>query len=130
MKKNILALLVIFILILSVFTGCQKETGLSIEERIRAFVKDLNGPRLNIRDHFHNSSSFSNINNAVILTTFPLGSTYGVKSISTVSSLSSSTRSVDITKSGSGDINGVIFVMREEGKDDWYINNITYVNLP
>ena len=126
MKKNILAVLIIFVLILSVFTGCQKETGLSIDERIRAFVKDLNGPRLNIRDHFHSSSSFSNINNAVILTTFPFGSTYGVISISTVSS---STRSVNISKTGSGDINGVIFVMREEGKDDWYIESIAYANL-
>ena len=117
MKKTILGLLVLFILIF-VFTGCQ-EKGLSIEERIEAFIKDLNGTRLNLKEHFSSSGAFAAANGTVLNSLLPSGHSYGKDSISG----SGSTRSVVIKKDGSN-LAPFNFKMKEDKKDDWYIESI------
>ena len=114
MKKNILAILVIFVLIFSVFTGCKKkESGLNVNERIKAFVKDLNNPppRHGIyKKHFSSSSPFYNGDENTLKVAFPPAKDYGV-SISGIRS----TRSVTIT--GKARKSNWIFNMKNEGKD-------------
>jgi hypothetical protein len=119
MNKKILILLAIFALIVSMlFTGCQEESGLTIEERIREFVSDLNGPvpRNSIREHFHPSSAHRNISEQTLAIAFPSNRNYFVISILG----SGSSRTVRI---GSATPESWTFAMREDGKNGWYISS-------
>ncbi|MCL2791475.1 MAG: hypothetical protein FWD87_00125 [Spirochaetaceae bacterium] len=127
MKKNILVLLVIFVLIISVFTGCKQDPEpdpVSIEGRINQFVGDLNtaSGRSGISKHFHSSHPFSNIDADVLIPLFPTlpdGSSYSVGSISS----GDSTRTVVINRTSLASI-GRTFIMLAAG-NNWYILNIT-----
>ena len=128
MKKNILALLIIFVLIIPVFTGCQEETGLTKEERIEAFVKDLNNPlRSGIyKKHFNTTSTLHNLPDLTSITLFPVAvqpQLYSVESIK--STLLSSILTVIIKGPfDSSTKETFTFTMKNEGntgKDDWYI---------
>ncbi len=116
MKKNILLLLAVFILIFSIFTGCKDNSGLSIEDRIKQFVSDLNkSDRSSIyKDNFSSSSPFYNGSESTLSQAFPKGPSYSVSSISG----SGSTRTVKINGASP---DTWTFSMKDEGEDDWYI---------
>ncbi|MCL2294044.1 MAG: hypothetical protein FWC36_04175 [Spirochaetes bacterium] len=122
MRKNILILLVIFALIASsiLFTGCQEDKGLSIDDRIRAFVQDLNSDSDNIRNNFHPSSAFRNSTRATFAGTWPFPGPGGPYSVGSISG-SGSSRSVNIIGCIAGQWP---FNMREDGRNNWYIDSI------
>jgi len=119
MKKSILALLIILILAFFVFTACQEEGGLSIDDRIKEFVKDVNNNRNNAcKNNFHPLSGFRNgDSNTVTTLGFPSGPTYSVGSIS------GSGKSRTVVINGVAPITRT-FTMLEDGKDNWYIMTI------
>ena len=127
MKKSILALLIIFVFIIPVFTGCQDETGLTKEERVKAFVKDLNNPlRSDIyKKHFAHSSPSYGWGLAESILSFPPSLNYSVASISSIGPI------LTVTITGASPAKWT-FTMVNESKDkkgdDWYI--FTYTPFP
>lgn len=125
MKNKILFIaLILLAVFFSMLTGCTEEETMSINDRIREFVTDLN--KLNrdsvFKDHFHPDASSYDGDDAVADDNFPNdgGEIYAVISITETST---TTRAVVITD-GSG-TNACVFTMKEDGEDDWYIWSIT-----
>ena len=124
MKKSILALLIIFVLIIPVFTGCEdNKTGLTKEERVKAFIQDINNPLKRIGIHKnHFVPPLSDQEDAITLTVFnALGVTpldYSIKSISSIDKIVTTT-----IGGGGGSDTKWVFTMKNEAKsgDDWYI---------
>ena len=119
MKKIsiILILLTTFFLLLFM-TGCEDDSGMSIDDRIEAFVSDLNNSNRDgiFKEHFHSSSSsYSNGDEDAIAVSFPNGTGYTVES----NTGTGSTRTVTIKS------DPYTFTMQEDGEDDWYIKSIT-----
>ncbi|MCL2705633.1 MAG: hypothetical protein FWE72_05440 [Spirochaetaceae bacterium] len=123
MKKGILALLVIFILALSIFTGCQDDGGLTADERIKQFVSDLNKDRNKAyKDNCATGSPLQIMGNKDYA-----DNSFGTASNLSVSSTSGPNTSKTVIISNSKYVT-YIFTMKNEGKDgkdDWYITNHT-----
>lgn len=120
MKKNILLLLAILILIFAVFTACQEEGGLTANERIDQFVKDLNSNSNSIgKNNFTSGTAFSMATRDYLASLYPKTGTYSVTSYG-----SGSTRTVTLNN---GTSYTYTYVMKNEAKDgdDWYIVSIT-----
>jgi hypothetical protein len=123
MKKTGLFIVIIsLVLLASFFTGC-KEEGMSIDDRIKEFVGDLNDSNRNgiFKDHFHSDSTSYDGDAALAEDNFPLlgGASYSLISITG----SGSTRTVVINNGTSNATH--TFTMQEEDEDDWYILSIT-----
>ena len=118
MKKSILGLLIV-ILIFVFFTGCEEDKGgLSIDDRIKEFAKDLNNPDRTamIKEHFHPTGSYSGMNDSTLKNDFHKGSGYYA-----TTSGSGSSRSVTIY--GPAAKPNWTFYMKEDGKDNWKIDS-------
>ena len=127
MKKITLILILLSaVSFLFLLTGCEEDSGMSIEDRIKAFVSDLNDSSRNgiFKEHFHpDSTSYTNGSEATIEPVFPNdgGETYTQTSISG----SGSSRTVYIDCTGDDGVDGnYTFTMKEDGEDDWYILSI------
>ncbi len=139
MKKITLVLILLSAVSLLFFlTGCTEEdSGMSIEDRIDAFVSDLNGSsstRAGIfKEHFHpDSYSYTGSEGTIDSAFETAGQNYSITSISG----SGSSRTVVIDgDSVSTDYGSYTFDMREEDDDDWlifsvYDNDNTIYSLP
>ncbi|MCL2480752.1 MAG: hypothetical protein FWF38_03465 [Spirochaetaceae bacterium] len=128
MKKNILVLLVICFLIFSFFTGCKEEnTGLSIDDRIRAFLRDTSGQNRDsvCKDHFHSSSNWRGGNSGTLNTLgFTQLSPGAFYTAGLIENTGSNSRKVRVDETGAAPFSKN-FIMREEKKNDWYIDDIT-----
>ncbi len=122
MKKIILLLAVLAVILMVIsLSGCAQEDTMSIDDRIKEFVKDLNDSNRDgiFKDHFHPDSAAYDGNEDTVDISFPNGELYITVSITKVSS---STRTVII---GGDDTRTCLFTMKEDGTDDWYIWSIT-----
>jgi len=122
--KKIILLLTVLAVILTVFflAGCKEDATMSIDDRIKEFVKDLNGSSRDgiFKDHFHpDSDSYDGSDALVLEPQLPKGDIYITASIT---KLSSTTRTVLI---GGSDTYTCLFTMKEDGADDWYIWSIS-----
>ena len=125
--KKIILISAVILLVISSFSliGC-KEEGMSIDDRINAFVSDLNDSTRNgiFKEHFHSDSEvYSTGSEGTIEPVFPNDSSesYSQTSISG----SGSSRSVYIDCAGDDSVDGTYtFSMKEEDEDDWYILSI------
>lgn len=119
MKKRILLLCAIIgtIILASMFTGCDENKGMSIDDRINSFVSDLNGDNWNqaVKDHFHPDSSQANSDKDTLEQYFN-GNSF---SIDGSISGSGSTKTVKIKRDGGNPT--YTFTMKEDEPDDWYI---------
>ena len=119
MKKiSVFLILLAAVFLLLFITGCAEDSGMSIDDRIEAFVSDLNDSNRDgiFKEHFHSSSSsYSNGDEEAIVASFPNGTGYTVES----NTGTGSTRTVTIKS------DPYTFTMEEDGDDDWYIKSIT-----
>lgn len=108
--------------IFSIFTGCTQEETMTIEERIRAFVSDLNkSNRDSLKEHFHYTQIARNLMNDAYWAPFVQeGGSYTVLSITETGS---NTRSVRID-GGISQGSYYTFNMKKDG-DDWMIYSIS-----
>lgn len=111
-------------LLISMLTGCMQEEGMSIDERISAFVSDLNkSDRNDLKDHFHYTQVLKNgFDNTYWDLKFSqeLGS-YSLVSITEVSSnVSSAVIKGGVALTGST----YVFNMKKDG-EDWMIYSIS-----
>ena len=97
-KLSIISVLFTIAVLVFLFTGCTEEdSGLSIEERIKAFVSDLNDSNRDgiFKEHFHPDSNSYSGDESDVHAAFPNGATY----IQTSITGSGSSRSVYIDSS-------------------------------
>ena len=131
MKKIILLLTVITITMLVFFlTGCAEEDTMSINDRIREFVSDLNlSNRDGIKEHLHSDCSVSNSANEAYWES-KFTKTPPSYSVGSITETGSKTRNV-VINGGVALGNTFSFTMKEEDSDDWYILSISgAVNVP
>ena len=125
MKKITLVLLLLaassFLFLLA---GCSEDdSGMSIEDRIEAFVSDLSDSNRDgiFKEHFHpDSDSYSTGDEDAVNAVFPNATGYTVSSISG----SGSSRTGYISGGNASATGTYTFNMKEEDDDDWLILNV------
>ena len=125
MKNKAITILLILTAVSFIFlmTGCKEEdSGMSIEERIKAFVSDLNDSNRDgiFKEHFHPDSNSIGGSESTVHASFPNGATYVQTSITG----SGSSRAVYIDSSDNSVDASYTFNMKEDGEDDWYILSV------
>ena len=121
---TVFIILTIFSLVF-IITGCKEETGMSIDERIKAFVSELNDSnRDGLKEHLHNDCPIVNTANEGHWNSF-FDTSSGSFSLGSISDAGSSKRNVIINSTdGSTTGDNYQFTMKEEDEDDWYILSI------